>query len=358
MPEGIQVRGPHQYRAQIRRNGAYQSKTFETLKEAQQWRRVTDGKVSGGEFVDTKAARATTLGQACDWMLEGNRAGTNANAKNIKAKLRYWKTTSLCPWSIAAIFDWDLIEWRREVLDEDNAEDGKTVGPDAECGPQSVIHRLNALSKLIQAWSRAHRIPLENPVKPGVRPPKPDGRDRRLQDGEEEGLLEAATKSPGRWLQAAIIIAVETCIRQGELASLTWGRVRLDVEYPYIDLPKTKNDRSRRVPLSVRAVAAFRTLLPADDCPVLGSVPVLPVETGRGVAHAFRVVITDKEFPGLRWHDLRHEGISRLFELTDLRDHEIMAISGHLTPAMLARYTHLRADRLGARLPGGPLNRR
>jgi hypothetical protein len=33
-----------------------------------------------------------------------------------------------------------------------------------------------------------------------------------------------------------------------------------------------------------------------------------------------------------------------------------MAISGHLTPAMLTRYTHLRADRLGAKLPGGIQN--
>lgn len=68
--------------------------------------------------------------------------------------------------------------------------------------------------------------------------------------------------------------------------------------------------------------------------------------------------MSDKDFPNFRWHDLRHEGISRLFELTDLRENEIMAISGHLTPAMLALYTHLRADRLGARLPGGQLNSR
>jgi integrase len=74
------------------------------------------------------------------------------------------------------------------------------------------------------------------------------------------------------------------------------------------------------------------------------------------MVHAFRDAIDVKGFPDLRWHDFRHEGISRLFELTDLRENEIMAISGHLTPAMLARYTHLRADRLGAKLPGGSQN--
>jgi hypothetical protein len=70
---------------------------------------------------------------------------------------------------------------------------------------------------------------------------------------------------------------------------------------------------------------------------------------------AFRDINT---FADLRWHDLRHEAVSRHFEFTDFRDHEIMAISGHLTPAMLSRYTHLRADRLADRLPGGRLNAR
>ena len=135
MPEGIQVRGPNQYRVQIRHNGVYHSRTFKTLRDAREWQRVTDGKVSGGEVVDAREARATSLAQACDWMLEGSRAGTNANAKNVKAKLRYWKTTSLSTRPILSIFDWDLIEWRREVFDEDNADDGDVVGPDAECAP-------------------------------------------------------------------------------------------------------------------------------------------------------------------------------------------------------------------------------
>jgi hypothetical protein len=54
MPEGIQVRGPHQYRVQVRRNGVYQSKTFESLRDAQEWRRIVEGKVTGDEFVDLK----------------------------------------------------------------------------------------------------------------------------------------------------------------------------------------------------------------------------------------------------------------------------------------------------------------
>lgn len=358
MPYGIQIRGPHQYRAQVRRNGLYRSRTFDSLQDAQQWRRVTDGLLSGYQIVDNPKARKTTLAQACDWMLEGSRAGKNANANNVRAKLRYWKTTAICLWPLASIFDWDLIEWRRDVLDEDNADDGEVVGPNAECGAQTVIHRLNALSKLVQTWSRAHRVPLDNPVRRGVRPARPHGRDRRLADHEEQRLIEASRKSSRPWLEAAIVISIETCVRQTELATLKWGQVKLNTDLPYFDLPKTKNDRPRRVPLSIRAVSALRSLIPASGISGLEDQTVLSIETGTGIIHAFRDAITEQEFPDLRWHDLRHEGISRLFEPTYLRDHEIMAITGHLTAAMLARYTHLRADRLGARLPGGPLNRR
>jgi integrase len=227
MPEGIQVRGPHQFRVQVRRNGVYQTKTFERLSEAQEWQRIMEGKVTGEELVDLKRARSTTLAQACDWMLDGERTGNNPDARNVAAKLRYWKDSKFATWSLFSVHDWDLIEWRRDVLDEDNAEDGEACGPAAECGAQTVIHRLNALSKLIQTWARAHKIPVENPVKAGVRPGKPDGRDRRLAGDEEKRMLEAASKSSRPWLKAAIIVAIETSMRQSELAGLNWDRVKL-----------------------------------------------------------------------------------------------------------------------------------
>lgn len=354
----IQVRGPNQFRVQVRRNGAYVSETFETLQEAKTWERVMEGKVTGDDVVDLRKAKGTTLKQACDWAIDGGYAGPGANGKNLNSKWRYWKTTDLADWSIAAIHDWDLIEWRRNVLDEDNAEDGDVIGPEADGGAQTCIHRLNALSKLIQTWSRANKVPLDNPVKPGVRPPKPDGRERRLRESEEWKLLNKARTSSRKWLRSAIVISLETAMRQGELAGLIWRRVNLNGDRPYADLPKTKNDRPRRVPLSRRAVAAFKLIRPKDKTShELADKTVFKVESARGIIHAFRDVITEEEFPDLRWHDFRHEAVSRLFELTDLREHEIMTISGHLTPSMLTRYTHLRADRLGGRLRGGKQNR-
>jgi len=51
----------------------------------------------------------------------------------------------------------------------------------------------------------------------------------------------------------------------------------------------------------------------------------------------------------LRLHDLRHEGISRFFEL-GLSVPEVAVISGHKDFRMLARYTHLRAEDLVAKI--------
>ena len=52
---------------------------------------------------------------------------------------------------------------------------------------------------------------------------------------------------------------------------------------------------------------------------------------------------------GLRFHDLRHEATSRLFE-RGLNIMEVSTITGHKTLSMLKRYTHLRAEDLAERL--------
>ena len=51
----------------------------------------------------------------------------------------------------------------------------------------------------------------------------------------------------------------------------------------------------------------------------------------------------------LRFHDLRHEATSRIFE-KGLNVMEVAAITGHKDLRMLQRYTHLRAEDLAVKL--------
>jgi integrase len=352
----IWKRGSYQFCARIRRNGFSETKTFETKTEAQNWARLTEGKVTGEEVIDRSLARETSLTRGLEWYEKVILPKTPRSAKGKQTQIDYWKASKFADWSLLALHPWDLIDWRREALDEDNAEDGGQIGPEAIFGAQTCVHRLNLVSHLYSQWSLIHRIPLENPVVRGVRPTVNNARDRRLDsypdgngDIEEVRLFKVCDASNSTWLGAAARLAIETCMRQAELAGLIWARVHLSGQFPYVDLPKTKNDRPRRVPLSTRAVKAIRSLTPENIVP-LGNQKVLTIETPRAIGHAFRTAVKEQDFPDLRWHDLRHEAISKLFENTDLRDHEIMSITGHLSPEMLKRYSHLRSHRLALRL--------
>ena len=67
------------------------------------------------------------------------------------------------------------------------------------------------------------------------------------------------------------------------------------------------------------------------------------------VQHSWRKACRRAGIADLRFHDLRHEATSRLFE-RGLDAFEIMAITGHSTTDMLKRYTHFRAEELAAKL--------
>ncbi|MHB8256202.1 MAG: site-specific integrase [Acidiferrobacterales bacterium] len=180
-------------------------------------------------------------------------------------------------------------------------------------------------------------MPLARTAKPRL----PGGRERRLEDGEENRLLDAA--SPG--LRLVIRFASATAMRRGEIASLRWKYV--DLKQRSAHLPTTKNRTARTVPLSREAIAVLESIPRRLDGTVFGM-------TENTITHAMFLACRAASVKGLTFHDLRHEAISRLFENTDLDAMEIARISGHKTLSMLSQYTHLRAHRLADRLDGAP----
>jgi integrase len=336
----IKKRGPFQFQARVRRNGVSIAKTFETKSEAQEWARIIEGQITGGEHKDTRKATTTTLSEACEWY--GKTLNFHApSTKNKRSILKYWSEESgFGSWSLKAIRPADLMDWQRKMARSPLRPSKRASAPSS----QTIIHHLNTLSQIFKKWTLEFDEEIRNPVVEGVRPSLPKGRDRRLnsqhdENGmtEEDRLLAIAEQSKSSWLKSAIIISLETCLRQAELASLTWTSVHLKAKFPYCDIAQTKNDRPRRVPLSKRAVHELELLRQNRS---VSDPRILPIETAQAIGHAWRTVMSKGGFPNLRWHDLRHEAISRLFERTELRDNEIMTISGHLRPEMLTRYIH------------------
>ena len=180
-----------------------------------------------------------------------------------------------------------------------------------------------------------------NPVDRVKMPPSSPARNRRLEDGEFDRLEEAArqTKNPHIW--PVIVFAIETGMRRGEILGLRWEHVDLDRRIAY--LPLTKNGSSREVPLSTKAALVLARQRQRNDTP--SPFPVTP----NGFRLAWDRLRNRAGLSELRFHDLRHEAISRFFEL-GLNIPEVAVISGHRDPRMLFRYTHLRAVDLVNRL--------
>ncbi len=208
-------------------------------------------------------------------------------------------------------------------------------------GPQSVIHEINLLNRVLKAASLDWGIALPGglPTAQVRKPAKPRGRDRRISAEEITKILKATESVE---LRAIVTMAIETGMRRGELASLQWENI--DLKRPVAHLPKTKTDVPRDVPLSSIAVAALESLGVKDS----GRVFSLQAES---MSQAFERACEPHRanIAGIRFHDLRHEATSQLFE-QGLSVMEVAAITGHKTLDMLKRYTHLRAEDLAKKL--------
>ena len=69
----------------------------------------------------------------------------------------------------------------------------------------------------------------------------------------------------------------------------------------------------------------------------------------RLLSQAFNRACKKLNISDLRFHDLRHEATTRLFEL-GLNVIEVSTITGHKDLTMLNRYTHLKAEKLSEKL--------
>jgi integrase len=166
----------------------------------------------------------------------------------------------------------------------------------------------------------------------------PAGRERRLALGEIERLVTALKDSPAG--KAAVLLALESGMRRGELANLRWEHV--DLRQSILHIPQTKTGYPRTIPLSTCAVSVLKGL-PRQ---LAGSVLNMKQDS---ITQAFVRACARANLIDLRFHDLRHEATSRLFE-KGLNTMQVATVTGHRTLEMLKRYTHLRASDLVAKL--------
>ncbi len=231
----------------------------------------------------------------------------------------------------------DIATYRDQRLEEINPRTKRKLAASTVRLEMSLLSNFFDIGRI--EWGICDANPVAN-----VRKPKcPPGRDRRLTPREERLILRYCHGHMNPDIYSIVVIALETAMRQGEILNLSWEHLNLKSRIAH--LPETKNGTKRDVPLSVKARDALIRLGVKTKGKVFGY-------TAEGLKSTWRFMLKKLGIQDLHFHDLRHEAISRLFELGSLDMMEVAAISGHKSLMMLKRYTHLKAQRLVRKLEG------
>ena len=205
-------------------------------------------------------------------------------------------------------------------------------------------------------------------------------RDRRLEPGEYEKIMAVIdagilprkqrpyTLPDKLALKTMMVLALESAMRLRELYTLTVDQVNLKKLTVFLD--KTKNGDKRQVPITTVALAALtdylekRTEQAADpkDTPAQADRrknALFPWWNGGMelkylhdrsdyLSKLYIAIFTQAGCEDLKFHDLRHEATSRIYERTKLTDLQISKITGHRSLVVLRRYANLRGSDLAA----------
>ncbi len=330
------------WHVQVRRAG-YQTltKSFTSKADAQKWARQVEVDIDSGRYnsPDNVLERTTLRDLMLRYRDEVTlkKRGQSSERIRIDAFLRHsWVHIPLSKLKAQT-----FASYRDERL--------KSVKP------ATVVRELGILRSIIETAQTEWCFPLpENPLTKVKKPKVKDARDRRLMPGELEALLAECENSRVHWLKPAVMLALETAQRRGEILNMRPSHI--DTASSTLLIPVTKNGEARRIPLTDRAIS----LIANDLMPLTNSdAPLINVD-----ANAFRKAWehcrnrSAKHMPSLRsfrFHDLRHEAISRFFE-QGLSVPEVALISGHKDLRMLFRYTHLRAEDLAIKIQSNTTN--
>jgi integrase len=317
------------WQVKIRKKGQRTiTKTFSNHEAAEKWSRKAESEIERGLYVeDTDAGRTTTIKEAAQRLETEYLDRLKHGHREINRLAALLERTGWEPLMLTALKGKDIAAYVR-------SRENNGIKPD------TIRLDLNLISRLykhaIQEWGMES---LRNPADVVRRPSlRGTARERRLEEGEEKKLLDAAKPV----FKPAIQFALETAMRREEIARLTWSYI--DLKKRTAHLSKTKNGETRTVPLSSKAVEILRALpRHIDETPIFGL-------TGDQITGQMRRTVKRAGLEDLRFHDLRHEATSRLFERGTLDMMEIATITGHKTLHMLKRYTHLRAEDLAKKL--------
>jgi integrase len=320
------------YKVRIRKpNNPTVTKTFSSKSLAEKWARKTELEIEEGTYFDKQEAAKHTVSSLVDrYILEEIQKLSESDRLARAGQLKWWGN-QIGRKSLNNVTPALIIECRNILK--------------SETSPRNKLRSGATVNRYLAALSAAFGVAIsewqwvkENPFARVRRERESRGRTRFLSGEERNTLLSVCKESKNNQLYLITLLALSTGMRQAEILTLQW--VHISFERGTITLFKTKNKEVRVVPL----VGIAKTLLHEH-----GKIRGLKnsfVFPGRHNSHAqfprkaWATTIKRSGIVDFHFHDCRHSAASEL-AMNGASLHEIAAVLGHKTLAMVQRYAHL-----------------
>lgn len=313
----IRKRGSR-WNAEVRLKGFYDSDTFGSFAEAKAW--VTRTEADVDRIRQGRAPDKTVADLLARYSAEVSVAKRGARWERLRLDLLA-RDRALSGVALADLDSRVIADWRNRRL--------------KQVAAGSVRREMTLLSHCFTVAVNEWRWLSSNPVSTVARPKAPPPRDRRITDAEIELVLHACGYDRDRPPQtilarcgAAFMFALETAMRAGEITNLR----RADVRGAVAKVVKSKNGFPRDVPLSTEAQRILAQLPPS---------PALFDLQPRQLDANFRKAVKRTGIEDLKFHDSRHESITRLARRLDVLD--LARMTGHRNINELRTYYNASA---------------
>lgn len=307
-----------------------------------------------------KKVAGLTLGQFIDdhysdWLIANTKSG-KLRAAAIKAAFPAMLNKPLTEFNAMSIE-----KWRTERM---------KAGISASTTNRNITALRGLFSRALD-WEIIQKHPLTS-VKVL---PEPSGKARWLTDDEENRLRAAldareerdrtGRDNANQWrtkraydllpdlreaafvdhLKPAVLVSINTGLRQGELLNLTWDAIDLENAIITIRGENAKDGEDRHIPMNGEALATFKQWREQTPGPLVfpgpTDAPISEIKTAWGK------LLKDAKIDNFRWHDMRHHFASRLV-MAGVDLNTVRELLGHSDIKMTLRYAHLAPEHKAA----------
>lgn len=334
------------WRVQVRRKGRYIAETFLRHDHAREWATEAENQIDRGRSpIGRRARGAKTFGHLIDMHIDDMKDVGKPPGRSKSATLEMLQR------ELGSMRAAELDRERLIRFGRDRAKQG--------AGPVTLSMDIGAVRLVISHAIAVHgadlsvepvnmaRIALNRLGLVG----KSNERDRRPAGDEIDRLLAHFNSQSNRQqipMARVIRFAIATAMRQEEIFRVTWSDLNKRTKMLMIrdrKDPRQKKGNDQEIPLLADSGFDAQALIEEQLLQRKGADHRIFPYNHKSAGTAFTRACQSLQIEDLHFHDLRHEGTSRLFE-AGLAIQQVALVTGHKDWKMLRRYTHLKPSSL------------